>query len=878
MNVLSTLILNSPRAAPWALGVMLAAAALAAWLYAPQVRALQRPWRWMLPALRVAGLAALAICIVQPVVRRTQAAAENGAVVILVDRSRSMSVRDWRALPALARGNSEQADAAAAELVDVADCLGMIPPAVRDESFAARLTGLKRLSELARDLLQARTELDFARLSGTGIDAAQSRVTSLAAQVHDLAGALQEEGVKGLNPLISPPAGKAERSSRIINAALRATQAAQQQADRTLYLSNPQVAAACDEVAGESRFQVIERALVGPAGLAGKFAADVPLFGFGVGEGLQPLPLRGNGQSVARLGIVPDANKSDLTGSLQAALGRLQSQPVDAVIYFTDGRQIGESGNMGTPTVPVFPVIVPTPGSNWASDVAIANVTVPQSAFVGETIDVRGQVGETGIGGGGTIHVDLEVDGRIAARKDVSVDGNEAAWVDFPLKMDVAGIRRIALEAAPLPDEATVDNNRVERAVKVIKGGVHVAIISGSAGWDYQYVRNCLKRTPWVNVDDEIVSDDSPLKLSADQIMGEDVVMLFDVPVGALSEDQWNAINRLVRERGNGVIFAGGDAEVLSDYPRQAALADLWPFTIDQRPIWRMAAANDAGFHLAPGPDASNQQVLDISSGDLAQQWAGLPAFYRYLPLAKTAASQTLLQEPESGDAVLTAARVGRGRVVVFGADETWRWRAKIGDQDQDRFWLQLIRFAMQEPYSAIGDGVALDADPVLATPDDSIALRGKFDSAPMPSSADVQILQGQKVMRSVQLSPDSSGNAAAFIGSTGRLAAGNYLLRLTSPGGGKNAELAIDVADSDEAEMADISPSAQPLSAIADASGGAVIPLNELSTVPARIAQARAGQVRVTDQAIWDSPWLFLFVLACFAVEWAMRKRLGLA
>jgi hypothetical protein len=50
------------------------------------------------------------------------------------------------------------------------------------------------------------------------------------------------------------------------------------------------------------------------------------------------------------------------------------------------------------------------------------------------------------------------------------------------------------------------------------------------------------------------------------------------------------------------------------------------------------------------------------------------------------------------------------------------------------------------------------------------------------------------------------------------------------------------------------------------------------LASLPDRIAQAHASDIRVTDHPLWDSPWLFLFVLACFAVEWAMRKRLGLA
>ena len=34
----------------------------------------------------------------------------------------------------------------------------------------------------------------------------------------------------------------------------------------------------------------------------------------------------------------------------------------------------------------------------------------------------------------------------------------------------------------------------------------------------------------------------------------------------------------------------------------------------------------------------------------------------------------------------------------------------------------------------------------------------------------------------------------------------------------------------------------------------------------------------RYAEQRLWDSPYLFVFVVACLAAEWAARKRLGLA
>ena len=47
---------------------------------------------------------------------------------------------------------------------------------------------------------------------------------------------------------------------------------------------------------------------------------------------------------------------------------------------------------------------------------------------------------------------------------------------------------------------------------------------------------------------------------------------------------------------------------------------------------------------------------------------------------------------------------------------------------------------------------------------------------------------------------------------------------------------------------------------------------------IPARLSAAQERLSRLTDQSLWDSPYLFAFVLACLSGEWGMRKRFGLA
>jgi len=77
-----------------------------------------------------------------------------------------------------------------------------------------------------------------------------------------------------------------------------------------------------------------------------------------------------------------------------------------------------------------------------------------------------------------------------------------------------------------------------------------VTAISGSAGWDFRYLRELLSRTPWIELRDPIVVPGvSALAMSGEELLRQDLIILNDLPDEALSVEQWEAISRLVHER-----------------------------------------------------------------------------------------------------------------------------------------------------------------------------------------------------------------------------------------------------------------------------------------------------------------------------------------
>jgi hypothetical protein len=99
-GIVAQVMWQSPQLAPAAVAMAAVVAAAVLWLYPPQTLGVPRGWRWTMPALRALAAAALTIAVVQPIVLRPRTTARQGAVVLLVDRSRSMSVVDRDRSPA----------------------------------------------------------------------------------------------------------------------------------------------------------------------------------------------------------------------------------------------------------------------------------------------------------------------------------------------------------------------------------------------------------------------------------------------------------------------------------------------------------------------------------------------------------------------------------------------------------------------------------------------------------------------------------------------------------------------------------------------------------------------------------------------------------
>jgi hypothetical protein len=875
-------------------------------LYPAQVRLLPRAWRYALPALRCAALLALAASVARPVAQRTIREEEQGAVVVLIDTSRSMGVQDTQRT--------------AASKVALADGLGRLPPGVRSRGdvFAAISPDIERLPTLLNDITQAQREVSVAQLQGKENEEAQARFNDAAQAFTQLTKRLaaQRSKLKKSPQMMDalarldriPPLntkageGKVELAERTIANVLERAAQFQNESDDALYRSNDQVHATCDELGGLTRLGLVEQALVHvQSGLLARLPARAPLYGYAIGADVTPVPLRGGHDNVKRILLAPDGGKSDLTGGLRQVMELLRFQPVQSVILFSDGRQVGAetsiaSSLMGS-DVRVY-TISPAPPIKEAPvrDVAIERVSLPQSLFVGETLKVSAELRWSGLANKQT-QVTLQT-GAETQRKIVRAD--DKGPVNFAVQMSDPGPQQVSITAAPVEGEISTENNTATRWVKVLSDRFDVLLVSGTASWDFRYLRNALSRTQWINPQTVLLDgDNARLGLTPEQILAQDVIILCDAPVKGLSPEQWEAVRKSVAQRGGSVILLAGQSHLPQEYTGEY-LSEFLPYRRSTRrigspgtgggggggaPVWRTWPGEEPEFRAVPAPRVALADIpsLDDNAGISSDRWLNLPPFFRFLALPELKdLAEPLLVERGSGAPLLTRQRLGRGKVFFLGIDETWRWRSRVGERDQDRFFQQLVRLAADEPYAAANNFLSFDTDRVTIAPGQAVHVRARLvDPSSQPlgwPGLDVDVVGADgEVVKTQRLSVVGPADSGRYEGTIGNLSAGEYHLRARGPEGSE-LQYPLHVARSLEAEMANLNPDESLLRRLSASSWGDFRTLETFKELPRQLSDLREREPRTAQVRLWSSWYLYAFVLACLGAEWALRKRFGLA
>lgn len=895
-NNLAQMYWRSPNLWPLAAAGALFVAIVVFSFYPAQLSLVRWPWRGILPGLRIAALICVALALPKPVVMRPASAEERGAILMLVDRSRSMSIVD----------NSRTHP----QLVALADALGKLKPEVRGDASTRLSAGVERLRAAAASVRAAQDDLDYARVSGRDIQFRHTRVDEAAARFGTEAAALvqkasalsdADELVAQLAKLAQPPESESHDGwrkdiPRQVDAAMAAVAQYQNDSDRRLYESDLQVQSACNEVAQLSRFALVERAMLRQGGVVSAAASQAKVLGFAIASDVEPIELQSNGQTAAQLNAAPDRDESDLAACVARAAA---ANPARAIVLFSDGRQVGaDTTGVSALTQAGVPVFTVSAAAELPPrDVSFSSVVAPASVFSGQSFTVKADIRHDGFEAG-FVDVHCKIEDQPEQTRTVALLKDKPAIAEFPFRLNRDGVQRISLWITPLPGEASVDNNRAERWIKVVKDRMKVLLVANSPTWDFQYLRHALGALPEIQLREITLDPANPrLYIPPPEILQQDVIVLFDVPTAAMDEKHWQAVQKMAQSTGGSVILVAGDS-LPGDYYKYSSSADLLPFKTPFRSFWNVWPGDEPSFHFVPTADGEPLDFLRLpkesesSDSDTSdRRWEQLPGCFRFLELPDPhnkdwkPQAKALLVEEESHVPVLTEMRLGAGRAFFVGINETWRWRLRVGGRFQEHFWRELVQHASETPYFAHStpEGLELDADKVSAEPGQTIHVRARLagDIEESTNRLSVEILQGSRAIAEIPLAPVGTSASGRFTASFDLKQPGEYQVRWTHSDKARRprqVSIPVHVGATSEAEMADLSGDRKNLRDLAEATGGEFLTMEQVGRLPERLIVASESHARFVEVRLWDSPLLFILVVGCLGTEWALRKRFGLA
>jgi len=655
-----------------------------------------------------------------------------------------------------------------------------------------------------------------------------------------------------------------------------------------------------------------------PSGWLAKLQESFDLVGWRFAGRVESLPL---GQGAPPFEVDPDGHTTALGEALDEAVRR-SSDSGDrrprAVVLLSDGAwNVGRDPSevarvLGRIGIPIFVIGLGDP--NPPRDVAVLSLRAPQTALPGDEVLLTAEVMATGLGAV-RLPVQLVSGADVLGEKSiVAPPTGRPVTVTFSFTPDGPGRRKLSVRVPKQEGEQDESNNAASAAIDVAERKIRVLLADDEPRWEFRFLRNVFERDPAVALTVCLLRPQvGPIK--GEGYLAElptqkrdfselDVVVLGDIARERLPGDFLKETAEFVRVRGGALVAIAGRRQAGRNLVG-TPLASVLPVALDPG-----AGAEGRGepFHVELSQEGASHLVTRLSPDPEENEalWSRLPKLRWSAGVAGLARGATaLLVHPyrlagASKLPLLAVQQVGTGKVLWLGIEESWRWREQVGDQYHYRFWAQAVRWMTRKQFAEgdprarlsldrtecdVGESVEIevhclgpDGFPLengrVALKIDSVATSG----SPAAGSASGPLAAAFSPIRlAMTAAPGGWGIYRATFKPT---RPGQFTLRPIVSAYGQEplpsaATVTVTRAD---LEMRFLAQDANSLSAIAQASGGRYLRLDEGEQLPTLLA-AKIERRLLTAEYSPCRHWAYYSALALLlGAAWLIRKRSGLA
>ncbi len=591
----------------------------------------------------------------------------------------------------------------------------------------------------------------------------------------------------------------------------------------------------------------------------------------------------GNGDRLTFRGL-----RTDMAAALRGVANRSEDANYGAVVMISDGNTntgeaplyVAERSAMGVYTIGIGDSVPP-------KDVAVSGILTNTVGYVGRPLAVTAEISASNVGDVSSTVV-LRDNGKEVARESIALRrGYEKQSVNFSYTPAEAGMHKLTVTADGVEGEFTSRNNSLSDFVRVLKDARTVVLIAGAPSPDVTFIKAALAEDPTITVRTHIQKQGTEFyegPPSAGVLGDAQAVVLIGFPTATSPQ---NVIDMVATAARNGcsMLFI---PSLATDYRRIGALEEILPFRVTSSRPQEFQVTADVKRSTIADP------IMKLSGTDAdATTWSQLPPIFRTETFVTPAPGSEVLATLRVNNAPLEEPLIlkresDRSRSVAIMGYGLYRWKLLAeGPRDArgEAGGLDILATLMGNTvrWLSVRDDerrVRIRPSRLLYASGETVTLHATVQDASYApvDGADVRVkIVGGVSSRDVVLAGMGNGRYALDVG---QLPIGDYSYT------GKAGDLG---SDNGRFSVGDVSledgathMNAALLHAMADRTGGGFA---TPSTIPALVERlkndARLRPVAQTSDreiALWQLAWLLAAALTCFSVEWALRKRRGLA
>ncbi|MEM6688946.1 MAG: hypothetical protein AAF664_05930 [Planctomycetota bacterium] len=619
----------------------------------------------------------------------------------------------------------------------------------------------------------------------------------------------------------------------------------------------------------------------------------------------------------------PAGTRTNLSATIRQACNVDRPQG-HAVVLLSDGaNNVGDSLSVTRAADLANSLNTPIFTSTLGGNVGARNVSIsvrnPQlMTFTDRRQNIRVRLNQSGYDGK-EVQVSLNESEAIVAKRNVRLSSNGFTETDFSVMPNEAGLFRYNVAVSPVEGEATRSDNRASVQLQVIDEPISVLLIEGKPYWDSKFLARNLAADPSIELTSLIrvregrymrrtdpallgqaeagdLDDDAPFEGQASQEPGnwsvirgldsewsrEENLKQFRVVVlgrwveSFLDDESVKRLKHWISHDGGALICSRGQPTSTLERQLASLLPVRWSGDSEQRARGTLTNLGSSAF-LISHQETSGDPLPTLPSLAVA----GRPKLAIGLP-------RVLVQSgtDASGNEVplISHQPFGSGQTVVVEGAGMWRWAflpptEAVSQTVYAELWQGLMQWLISQQDLLPGQELALRSDRLMYVSGDSVTASIVSAEQPDTDIPDVLLeVEGDDLPRRV--SPVPSGKASGlFHVDFGKLEAGHYIARLEgldSRTPGSTTEF--DVRDP-WFESLDVDARPGLMRQIAEHSGGAMVPAENIDSVVNAFDEflADSRTERFERTTLWDRPWVLLSVLGLWGTTWALRRNSGL-